>query len=230
MTFIIHEWMLKEHKGIQLLIYAYIYGVTQDGKSTFQGGIPALKKISGSTTPTIKKSLNKLVEDGWLSEIEFDRGDNIYMTIKKEERKAPRLYINKGGVEFRSIDDTYVPKNQTYFNLAYDFWKMWRDNEKSPSKTILKAKAQDWEDDIRMIVEIDNIPIIRLVAILTYFRIALSGEAGYDTFWANTIQSISAFRKHTDGVYILDRITKIVQKKIDDDRIFKNKVLNNDKY
>ena len=75
--YVIHGWMLNNlHlKGVQLQVFAIIYGFTQDGENEFTGSLQYLCDFCGGVSkPTIIKALKELVDENLL--------------IKKEE------YIN----------------------------------------------------------------------------------------------------------------------------------------
>ncbi len=64
----IHGWMIKRLglKGVNLSIYAIIYGFTQDGESEFRGSLQYLREFTGTSKPTVIKALNELVEMGYI--------------------------------------------------------------------------------------------------------------------------------------------------------------------
>ena len=54
-------------KGVQLSVYAIIYGFSQDGETEFTGSLQYLCDFTGGTSkPTIIKALKELVECGYL--------------------------------------------------------------------------------------------------------------------------------------------------------------------
>ena len=59
-------WMLTDlHlSGIELQIYAIIYGFSQDGQTQFTGSLSYLMDWTGKSKPTILKNLSSLVEKG----------------------------------------------------------------------------------------------------------------------------------------------------------------------
>lgn len=63
--YVIHGWMLNELqlKGNDLLVYAIIYGFSQDGESRFSGSLRYLQGCLGVSRPTVIKSLKFLVEN-----------------------------------------------------------------------------------------------------------------------------------------------------------------------
>lgn len=68
----IQGWMLNRLrlKGIDLLIYAIIYGFSQDGESEFTGSINYLCDFTGASRPTVIKSLKKLSDSGCIEKQE----------------------------------------------------------------------------------------------------------------------------------------------------------------
>lgn len=56
-------------KGISLMVYAIIYGFSQDGESEFAGSRKYLCDFTGTTKPTIDKALNELCESNLIIKI-----------------------------------------------------------------------------------------------------------------------------------------------------------------
>ena len=65
---VIQGWMISDLKlkGNDLLVYAIIYGFTQDGVHKFTGGLQYLADWCNSTKQGIQKNLSNLVEQGLL--------------------------------------------------------------------------------------------------------------------------------------------------------------------
>lgn len=68
--------MIKELNlsGTDLMVYAIIYGFTQDGNLWFGGSLQYLMDWTGSTKQTVISSLKRLVEDGLLEKVETFNG------------------------------------------------------------------------------------------------------------------------------------------------------------
>ena len=62
----IEEFMVKDLKlkGNDLLVYAIIYGFSQDGESSFTGSLSYLCEWTGATKQGVIKNLNNLIEKG----------------------------------------------------------------------------------------------------------------------------------------------------------------------
>jgi len=64
--FVIQGWMVNELqlKGNDLLIFAIIYGFSQNGESKFFGSLRYLQESIGCSEPTVRKALNSLIDQG----------------------------------------------------------------------------------------------------------------------------------------------------------------------
>lgn len=65
----IQGWMINELKlsGNDLLVYAIIYGFSQDGESKFDGSLQYLADWCGATKQGIQKNLKNLEEQGYIA-------------------------------------------------------------------------------------------------------------------------------------------------------------------
>ena len=70
--YVIHGWMLNQLdlKGVQLQIYAIIYGFSQCEDVEFSGSLSYLCEFTGTSKPTVIKALNDLQEKGLISKRE----------------------------------------------------------------------------------------------------------------------------------------------------------------
>lgn len=66
---VIQGWMVSELqlKGNELIIYACIHGLTQDGESKFQGGLNYLATWTNSTKQGVIRALTSLIEKGLIA-------------------------------------------------------------------------------------------------------------------------------------------------------------------
>lgn len=70
--FTVHGWMITELnlKGVDLLVYAIIFGFSQDGETEFSGSIQYLCDFCGGVSkPTILNSLKRLCESGLVEKL-----------------------------------------------------------------------------------------------------------------------------------------------------------------
>ena len=69
--FQINGWMTNELKlkGVSLMLYAIIFGFTQDGETQFEGSRQYLCDFTGVSKPTVDKALNELIESNLIIKI-----------------------------------------------------------------------------------------------------------------------------------------------------------------
>tara|TARA_R110000822_G_scaffold284211_1_gene405729 strand:- start:22 stop:849 length:828 start_codon:yes stop_codon:yes gene_type:complete len=119
--------------------------------------------------------------------------------------------------EDNKIKDCLVPpigENALYFYIAKAYHNTFY-NYKG-SKSLEKAIVSDWTKVIRLLIENDDVKVTHLIAIKMFLQAGIDKEKGVDTFWSDTIYSISALRKKSkDGVYQIDRIIQATKKWLD---------------
>lgn len=132
------------------------------------------------------------------------------------------IYKNVKFIEINNFNEfiSEFKLNKNYLKLARRFWKLWK-LEYPKHKTLNDAKIINWYDSIRLMIEIDNQSIDRLICIYKYFEKCQQNDSGYSRFWFEQIMSVPAMRKtNDDGVYRLDMIMKDINEKIDKDDAF----------
>lgn len=72
--FQVSAWMVQELelKGNELMIYAIIYGFSQDGEGRFSGSIRYLTEFTGSSRRSVINNLNSLVDKGYINKDEIE--------------------------------------------------------------------------------------------------------------------------------------------------------------
>jgi hypothetical protein len=99
----------------------------------------------------------------------------------------------------------YIAK--TYHNMFYTY---------KGSKSLENAELKTWVNTIRLLLDVDKVTIAQLVAIKHFLQAGIDKERGVDTFWSDTIYSISSLRKKSkDGIYQFDRIKQAAKKWIE---------------
>lgn len=114
--YIIHGWMIRElHlKGIDLSVYAIIYGFSQDGETVFSGSVQYLCDFCGGCSrPTVINALKRMTEAGLLRKdtqtvngVTFNRYSAILPPVKnfdgggKEFLQPPVKKFDGGGKKF----------------------------------------------------------------------------------------------------------------------------------
>ena len=119
---LIQDWMLDLPLSLaETVIYAVIYGFSQDGESKFTGSLAYLAKKSKVSKDSVKRSLSKLVEDG--------------LIIKNPVHKNGVLFNEYSVCKMHGVDANCEggegkmhPNNKEYNNIVLS-------NDKSLSKT-----------------------------------------------------------------------------------------------
>ena len=147
-------------------------------------------------------------------------GKNIvYSFVRYEDyvnEAKPKEKVIENFTEIEDISEflSTFSKNKKYMLIAHSFWKLWRKHNEN-NTTYKNAKIEKWYKDVELLIDRDGRKVERLIGILKFFEKCAKNEAGYDTFWFETIKSVGAFRKvDKDEVYYIDKIADIVNKKI----------------
>ena len=87
--FQINGWMVNELKlsGNILMVYAIIYGFSQDGESYFTGSRKYLCDFTGASKPTIDKALEELLCMGLIIKESEKKNDIVYNRFKVNKEK-----------------------------------------------------------------------------------------------------------------------------------------------
>ncbi len=94
--YVVHGWMRNRLnlKGNDLIVYALIYGFSQDGESEFKGSVDYITEFTGACRNTIKSSLIRLEELGFITKNSRNKESgqtNTYAHVPLE------LLVIKGG-------------------------------------------------------------------------------------------------------------------------------------
>ena len=91
---IIQGWMCNELKlkGNDLLVYALIYGFSQDGESEFSGGRKYIANTFNISLPTVDKALKNLVGLNLIEKISTEHNGVLFVTYKVSLGVVKNLY------------------------------------------------------------------------------------------------------------------------------------------
>lgn len=81
---VIQGWMINRLnlKGNDLLIYALIYGFTQDGENFYTGGADYLSQFACCDISTVRRSLKRLAENGLIIKEPYEINNVIFNRYK----------------------------------------------------------------------------------------------------------------------------------------------------
>lgn len=130
-SFIVHGWMLNELKlsGNSLMVYAIIFGFSQDGESYFTGSRKYLCDFIGATKPTIDKAINELIERNYIFKYSEKRNDIVY---NKYQANLNILNFSSGKENLPPCKET-LPNNKVD-NKEYNINNNNTDNKKEIEK------------------------------------------------------------------------------------------------
>lgn len=117
-------WMVTDLglSGASLIIYAVIYGFTQDGETSFQGSRQYLADWCGCSISGVKKCLKQLQEVGLIEQV-YHSKDNlqVYYKANTEPRTLDDLghKVTKARAQSDQGIDTKVTKARAQSNQAY---------------------------------------------------------------------------------------------------------------
>lgn len=118
---LIQDWMLELPLSLtETVIYAVIYGFSQDGETTYRGSLSYLAKKAKVSKDTARRALVKLTEGGYIQKIErtfggvtfndyrilqggianCNGGDSKLQPHNKEENKVNNTLSNKAHASF----------------------------------------------------------------------------------------------------------------------------------
>lgn len=124
----IQGWMVTDLylKGNELLIYAMIYGFTQDGQQWFEGSRQYLADWCNSTKQGISKNLNSLIEKGYIIKDEYVinnvkfcryKANLDIFNDKKEDKKEETKSVYSGKQSLHPPGKQSLPNNINIYNL-----------------------------------------------------------------------------------------------------------------
>jgi predicted DNA-binding transcriptional regulator len=116
----IQGWMFNELKlsGNELLLFALIYGFSQDGVSQYRGSISYIQKALSISRNTVIKTVNGLLEKGFITKEVCSTG-NLYSAKTELLGKWVVQKLNRGSAEneLPSAETELVSSAETEHNI-----------------------------------------------------------------------------------------------------------------
>ena len=157
----ISGWMINKLKlkGIELNIYAIIYGFSQDGESEFKGSLKYLSEFTGGTSkPTLIKALKDLTEKQFIirreeiiNKVKFNRY-RANLPLLKEFDGGGKETLQGGGKEtlpnnklLDNESDNDIKEKISKKEIDAEFESLWKryprkKSKESAYKSYLKAR------------------------------------------------------------------------------------------
>ena len=164
----IQGWMRNELnlKGNNLLVYAVIYGFSQDGNNEFTGSLQYLADWCGATKQGVQKNLKNLLEQGLIKKREFEknglkfcayscipynsvvRGIQLSCTNNIANKQDNKLFISK------DINNSENPSVQhfldTYHKYCTELPKVRRLTDKRKNAILKMRNKFTWDEIIQV--------------------------------------------------------------------------------
>lgn len=113
---VIQGWMLTRLglKGNELLIYAVIYGFTQNGEIEFVGSMKYLADWTNSTVESVRKCIKSLIDKGYIVKTLDGSGVNAYKAVLSAiYPHVDKTADNFGNDAERPIQQSCIPIQQS---------------------------------------------------------------------------------------------------------------------
>ena len=163
----IQGWMVNEFKlkGNDLIIYAIIYGFSQDEETEFRGSLNYLMKSTNTSKPTVIKSLKSLVNNKLIIKTKTLINNMHFNTYKVNLLLVLELYSGgkkstfldgKDSLPNNTINNTIEYRKEKFIEMLNpfkekykpemlnDFYLYWTEKNKSGKK--MRFEGQDYFD------------------------------------------------------------------------------------
>ena len=118
---VIQGWMITRLglKGNELMIYAVIYGFTQNGEAEFIGSMKYLADWTNSTIESVRKCINSLINKGYIVKSLDGSGVNAYKAVLSViYPHVDKTADNFGNDAERPIQQSCIPMQQSCIDHA----------------------------------------------------------------------------------------------------------------
>ena len=207
----IQGWMCNELalKGNELLVYALIYGFSQDSKSMFSGGRQYIADTFNISLPTVDKALQNLVDIDYI--IKHSSGDytntdryqaNIGV-VKKLYEGSKETLLNNTNINnnINNISKDILLQPNMYDNVSD---KLYDDKPKKKKRKNLFEKCVDAINEYTDDLELEDL-------LVTYLKMRLEVKEKplYYNMWRGLLNKLFSLSKN------LSDLCNIVQQSID---------------
>ena len=142
-------------KGNDLLVYAVIYGFSQDGESWYTGSIDYLQQWTNSTRQGVLNSLKKLCDLGLIEKKE-SRPTNHYRVILKDEEAPKKIEEEKPAkpaTKFEQQKQLQETAKQVLNTLNDVCGTSYRDTNSNIRLIVSRLKEGFTIDDFNLVIE-----------------------------------------------------------------------------
>lgn len=122
--YVIQSWMVRKLKltGLDLLIFAIIYGYSQDGENEYFGSLTYLAEMTGCTKRGVIKSLTNLVDNGYILREESTFNNIKCVTYKTNMELCSQVVnsVHRGMNSVPNSGELSSPNNKYIYNKKQD--------------------------------------------------------------------------------------------------------------
>lgn len=201
-------------KGTQLLIYATIYGFSQDGESFFDGSTEYLAETVGATKESVRKNLIKLCEGG-------------YLVKRTEVRK--KVTFNSYAVNFGGGTKILANEPKNLFEGDQNFWSNNIDNnnkeENKDNNIYAKPKKSVYDKtkktlmsenpvlaDINYVLEKFSSEVYKDIDIVYYYHAVMdwsesSNTKRHENGWISTMRNFMRKDREENKLHLKNQTT-----------------------
>lgn len=186
----IQGWMINELKlsGNSLLVYAIIYGYSQDGESVFSGSLQYLADWCNATKQGIQKNLKELIDRGFIQKQEYIKNNQKfceYSCILCNKVVYPMQQSCINNIE-DNIDTKKISNNKLLDITAPE----------KPKKKNLYTKCSDYITQYT-----NNIPLQDALYRFLDLRLEIAKKEGrpfYYNMWPSIVNELDKLAKDSD--------------------------------
>ena len=190
---VIQGWMCNELelKGNELLVYALIYGFSQDGESVFSGSRRYIADTFNISLPTVDKALDSLISKGLVTKHTETKNKVQFNTYKANTKPTKDFTSSKetlqGGsketlhnnIETKNIDTNSIN------TISRDFLGSANKVDK-PKKQNRYSKCMDMINKFT-----DNAKVRELLIVYLNYRLELKDKPLYANQWKGMLNKLS---------------------------------------
>lgn len=207
---VIQGWMCNELnlKGNELLIYALIYGFSQDAKSIFCGGRQYIADTFNISLPTVDKALQSLIDKNYITKqssndyIHTDRYQVNVGVVKKLYEGSKETLLNN--IDNNKTNINNISKDILLQNSEDDVSDKLYSEDKPKKKKSLYDKCVD-----EIFTRTEDLELQDLLVTYLNMRLEVKDKPLYFNMWKGMLNKLF------DMSYNLDILCKVVQQSID---------------
>lgn len=207
-TVVIHGWMCNELglKGNELLVFALIYGFSQDGVSSFYGGRKYIADTFNISMPTVDKALSGLIIKELICKEEHEGTTDVYFSDDEGIKKLYKGYKEtlQGGVKklYRGCKETLHNNINNNKNINNTISKDIVGDDTTFSESKKSKKKNLYEKCMDMIGEYTNNAML-WEYLSQFLKICLensreSGRPFYQNMWKSKLTKLLELSDNTD--------------------------------